>query len=597
MRVSDYIVRHLESLGIDAAFMLAGGGMMHLIDALGRSEKIKYYCNHHEQAGTMAADAYARVSGKPGLSYATSGPGGTNTITGIVGSYQDSTPMIVITGQSKVSQTIRGRHKEGLRQFGVFEVDIVPVVESITKYSAFVETPESIRYHLEKACYLAQEGRPGPVLLDIPLNVQGAQVDPEKLEGFSDFTPPPNPDEKDLDELLALLSAAKRPLVVAGNGVRVSGQHEAFCRFIEKLNLPVVTTPLAVDLLTHDSSNYIGHPGVKGDRAGNIAMQSADLLICLGASLHVSTTGYEFDLFAPNAKKIMVDPDPFVLDREEVGVNLKIQSRLQEFFKSIEPKLASINTENGSWMKHCHKLKAELSVYNEVHDYAGDEINYYDLVKALSDQSKGDEIVVADAGSAFYVVGQAFQVKGNQRVVNSGSLGAMGFAVPATTGACAAEPQKTVICVTGEGSLQTNVHELGVIAKNKLNAKLFVVNNNGYISIRNTQNSFFGGFLVGTDPDSGVIFPDLGKLSEAYDIPYVSVKDKADLPTVVASVLERSGPVVCEVFACENQKILPTVSSVKLEDGSMKSQPLQNMAPFFSAEKLQSYMDPTVDGE
>ena len=593
VRVSDYIADHLEKLGCEACFLLSGGGMMHLLDSVSRKERLHYYCNHHEQAGAMAAEAYARRSGKLGVCYATSGPGGTNTITGIVGAWQDSSPVLFITGQSKVSQTIRGTKSEGLRQYGTFEVDIVPIVESITKYAAFIDDPRSIRFHLEKACYLAMSGRRGPVLLDIPVDVQGALIDPSELSGFT----PPETDEhgsataKQFEEILAKLRSAKRPIILAGHGVRCSGSVEKFQALIERLQIPTVTTPLAADLLAYDNPLYIGHPGMKGDRPGNFAIQMADVLLVLGSSLHVTTTGYELNEFAPNCYKIFIDPDAKVLKREEVGVDLKIQSDLEPFIsalteaaskKAIEPQLA--------WIAHCQMLKRKLSPMNEPHGFREDSLNYYDLIDQLSDRLDGTETITADAGSAFYVVGQAFRTKGHQRIIVSGALGTMGFAVPAATGSAIAAPNSTTICVTGDGSLQTNIHELATIHHNKLNVKMFIVNNDGYVSIRNTQNNFFAGHLAGTSRSSGVTFPDLRKIADAYSIPYFSAKTPAELRAAMDQTLQTKGPVICEVFTPPNQQILPTVSSARMPDGSMKSKPIHDMFPFMSETELKSYM-------
>jgi acetolactate synthase-1/2/3 large subunit len=595
VRVADYIADYLEKLGCEACFLLSGGGMMHLLDAISRKERLHYYCNHHEQAGAMAAEAYARRSGKLGVCYATSGPGGTNTITGIVGAWQDSSPVLFVTGQSKVSQTIRGTKREGLRQFGTFEVDIVPIVESITKYAAFVDDAKSIRFHLEKACYLAMSGRRGPVLLDIPVDIQGALIDPEELPGF---TPPENFalqafTQFQIDEIFAKLKTARRPLILAGHGVRCSESVEPFRALIEHLQIPAVTTPLAADLLPYDHPLYVGHPGMKGDRPGNFAIQMADVLLVIGSSLHVTTTGYELKEFAPNCYKIFVDPDEKVLQREEVGVDLKIQSDIKPFILALtEAAGAGPGKSNAAWISHCQKLKRELSPMKEPHGFRKDSLNYYDLIDQLSERLDGTETITADAGSAFYVVGQAFRTKGQQRVIVSGALGTMGFAVPAATGCSIAAPKLNTICVTGDGSLQTNIHELATIHHNQLNVKMFIVNNDGYVSIRNTQNNFFAGHLAGTSQSSGVSFPDLRKIADAYSIPYFSARTPAELKVAMNETLATKGPAICEVFTPPQQEILPTVSSMRLPDGSMRSKPIHDMYPFMPEAELASYLNP-----
>jgi acetolactate synthase-1/2/3 large subunit len=595
VRVSDYIVKHLESIGVDKVFLLSGGGMMHLLDAVSRSEKIQYICNHHEQASGMAADAYARVSGKLGVCFATSGPGGTNTLTAVVGAYQDSSPVLFVTGQSKVSQTIEGTNLQGLRQFGTFEVDVIPTVKSVTKYAAIVLKAEDIRYHLEKAIYLAMNGRPGSVFLDIPVDIQGAPVDPEEMKGFDPSEigiPSLKIANDEIDNILSRIKKAKKPLILAGQGVRASSQIKKFRELVNKLQIPVVTTCFGNDVLEYNHHLFVGHPGMKGDRAGNFAVQTADFILTLGSSLHVTTTGYELDQFAPNAYKVLIDPDDMVHKREQLNLQKKIHCDLKTFFNNtlnyIEEKKLTFSTS--PWNTLCTRWKDQLSVYKEPHAHVGSKINFYDFIEKLDIVCGDDDIIVSDAGSAFYIIGQAFRVKQNQRVISSGSLGAMGFALPASSGAAASSPSKQVICVTGDGSLQTNIHELAVIRKNNLNVKLFIVNNDGYVCIRNTQNNFFKGHLAGTSNDSGVFIPSTEKIAAAYELPYLKATEISELDSVISKALNTQGPVICEIFTPPNQEILPTVSSIKLENGSMKSKPLHDMYPFMSEEERNSYL-------
>ncbi len=598
MRVADYVAEHLENIGVEKVFLLSGGGMMHLLDAISRRKNLSYICNHHEQASGMAADGYARIKGHLGVCFATSGPGGTNTLTAVVGAYQDSSPVLFITGQSKVSQTIEGSSLAGLRQFGTFEVDIIPTVKSVTKYAAFVSRAEDIRYHLEKAIYLALNGRPGSVFLDIPIDIQGAPVDPTKLRAFDpgelDSFRQKSPFERtQMAIICSRLKNAKRPLIIAGYGIRASGQALKFQQIVNKLNIPVVTTSFGTDVLEFDHPLLTGHPGMKGDRAGNFAVQTADVILTIGSSLHVTTTGYELDQFAPDAYKIMIDPDAMVLKREQVGVQEKILCSIDEFLDILQKEIA---TEckffpTGKWHSQCQKWKKELSVYKEPHKKEAQKINFYDFIEVLSKHSQENDIVVSDAGSAFYVVGQAYQVKKGQRVINSGSLGAMGFAVPASTGAAAASPKSRVLCVTGDGSFQTNIHELAVIRKNNLNVKIFIVNNDGYVCIRNTQSNFFKGHFAGTSSESGVFIPSTEKIAYAYEIPYVGTHHIDELDKTVQQVLDASGPIICEIFTPPNQEIIPTVSSVRLENGSMKSKPLHDMYPFMDEATRNSYLE------
>ncbi len=598
MRVADYVAEHLENIGVKHVFLLSGGGMMHLLDAVSRRKNLTYICNHHEQASGIAADAHARITGSLGVCYATSGPGGTNTLTAVVGAFQDSSPVLFISGQSKVSQTIEGSKIEGLRQFGTFEVDIIQNVKSVTKYAGFVSKAQDIRYHLEKAIFMAMDGRPGSVFLDIPIDIQGAPVDPASLRGFNpselDQTPKHTKykaiNNQTMDTVVTALGKAKKPLILAGYGVRVAGAEKTFLDLVNKLNIPVVSTCFGKDIIPYDHPLFVGHPGMKGDRAGNLAIQSADLIISVGCSLHVTTTGYELDQFAPKAHKIMVDPDPAVLQREEVGFQDKILGEVKTFLNALSEKVGGTKiVSNEAWLSHCKRIKNELSVYKEPHKVEGDQINIYNFMEVLDTHCQENDIIVTDAGSAFYVVGQAFRVKKGQRVINSGSLGAMGFALPAATGAALAASGGRVICVTGDGSLQTNIHELAVFKRYNLNIKLFVVNNDGYVCIRNSQTNFFSGHFVGTSYESGVFIPKTDKIANAYELPYSSTDKFSKLDSLVKNVLNSNGPAVCEVFTPPYQDIIPTVSSVRLENGSMKSKPIHEMAPFMSDEMVKKY--------
>lgn len=598
MRVADYIVDHLEKIGVREVFLLSGGGMMHLLDAVSRREKLKYICNHHEQASGIAADAYARVKGSLGVCFATSGPGGTNTVTAVAGAYQDSSPVLFISGQSKTSQTIAGSKIEGLRQFGTFEVDIIPIVKPITKYAAIVLNSADIRYHLEKAIYLALNGRPGAVFLDIPLDVQGANIEPGQLRGFdpSELKSEGSLNKSILDKLLMTsldkLKTAKKPLILVGYGVRAAGEVENFRDLVKIINIPVVTTSFGTDVLEYENTLFVGHPGVKGDRAGNFAIQSADFILCLGTSLHVTTTGYELEQFAPNAYKVLIDLDKAVLERENVNVQQKINCDIKTFiqmFSSLVTK-ENFSLERNQWHEKCLNWKLGFSVYREQHQRKENKINFYDFAEKLDEALADTDVIVTDAGSAFYVIGQAFRVKKNQRIINSGSLGAMGFAIPASTGAAVAAPERRVVCVTGDGSMMTNIHELAVIRKNNLNIKIFIVNNDGYVCIRNTQNNFFNGQLAGTSQDSGVLIPNIEKLANAFDLPYLKIESTLDLKSSIDDVLKSDGPFLCEIVTPSFQEIIPTVSSIRLDNGAMKSKPLQDMYPFMDEDVLKKIL-------
>lgn len=589
MRVADYIASQLQKAGAKKVFLLNGGMMMHLVDTLGRPGGLEYVAQHHEQASAMAADGYARRSSELGVCYATSGPGATNVVTGLVGAWQDSTPVLFLTGQSKSTQTIEQSGIEGLRQYGTFEVDIVPVVKSITKYAVMVMDPRTIRYHIEKALHLATTGRPGPVLLDLPLDIQGASIDPDELDGFVPETTAAAIDSAKITEVVRLLRAARRPLILAGYGVRCAGAVESFRHLADQLGVPVVTSQLGKDVMFYDHPLFVGHPGPKGDRPGNLAVQTADLILSIGCSLHAQTTGWENELFAPDAVKIQVELDPAVLAREQVGVSLKIQAGCAEFIRALADQSVTM-PDLQRWRDCCAGWKQRFQVAAEPHEHSPAAINYYEFAEALSRALGDDDCVVADAGSAFYVMGQALRVKPRQRFLSSGSLGAMGFALPAANGAAATGQPGSVVCVTGDGSLMTNLHELATMKEYALDVKLFVINNDGYVSMRNTQRDFCNGHYVGADAASGVFIPQIDALAGSFGLPYIRCDVLDDVEVRIRKVLAMKGPIVCEVLAMRDQKIIPAVISIKLDDGRMRSAPLHNMFPHLSDDSLKQEM-------
>lgn len=586
MRVADYITSFLKSQGVDTVFILNGGMMMHMVDSLGERSGVDFVCNHHEQASAIAADAYARRRQGLGACYATSGPGATNLLTGLVGAWQDSTPVIFITGQSRTNQTIEGSGIEGLRQFGTFEVDIVPIVKSVTKYAVQVRDPSTVRYHLEKAAHLALSGRPGPVLLDLPLDIQGSRIEVDSLKRYAPEIENFEPGVDDLGFILDEMGKAKRPLILAGYGIRCANAVKEFRALVEELGIPVATSQLGKDVLYYDHPLFVGHPGPKGDRAGNFAVQTADFILSLGCSLHAQTTGWESDLFAPTAMKIQVDLDDAVLARENVNVTRKVRAGSAEVIAAIAASAQKKRNDLGGWRERCASWKLKYSVRNEPHKRSSDGINYYHFAEALSVALPAEACVVADAGSSFYVMGQAFRVKNGQRFISSGSMGAMGFGLPAANGAAAAGYDGPAVCVTGDGSLMSNLHELATAREFALNTKVFVINNDGYVSMRNTQNSFFPDHRLAADSESGVYIPPMDQLASTFGIKYQRCDSENELPDVIAEVLRTEGPVLCEIVAQRNQDIIPTVTSIKLEDGSMKSAEIQNMSPYLPQDQL-----------
>ncbi len=420
IRVADYIANYLDEIGVRAVFMLSGGFMMHLMDAISRKPNIRYICCHHEQACAIAADAYARMTGHLGVAYATSGPAATNLLTGLVEAWQDSSPVLFLTGQSKRVETVYLSGIEGLRQVGFLEVNIVPIVESVTKYATMLDDPQLARFHLEKAVTLAMTGRPGPVLLDCPLDVQGALIDPATLPAYkSDFEVPGAPDPQELAETIEDLRNAKRPVILVGYGVRAAGAVDLFRAVVNKLQIPVLTTQFAKDILLYEDPLFIGHPGAKGSRAANFAIQSADLILSIGCSLHNQTTGYEPELFAPQAKKIQVELDPAIMQREKVGVARKILAESKAFLNALDQAWQPAPVEQwATWRERCGMWKVKYTSAREPHRLGEetDVVNCYEVVEELNLLTDGTEAFFADAGQGINVLGQAFRFEGHTAV-------------------------------------------------------------------------------------------------------------------------------------------------------------------------------------
>jgi acetolactate synthase-1/2/3 large subunit len=598
MRVADYMAHKVVEAGADCFFVLTGGMAMHLNDAFGREPSLRYYCNHHEQASAMAADAYARQTGKLGVAMATSGPGATNLLTGLVGAYQDSVPVIFFTGQCKRVETVRGRNIAGLRQCGFLEVDIVPMVESVTKYAAYVESPERARYHIEKAIHLARTGRPGPVLLDVPLDVQAAPF-PEDSVGYKpEENAVPACEPAAVDDIFDRIAKAKRPLILAGHGIRVADKVTEFREFVNRLQVPVATTFMAKDLVPYDDPLFVGHPGPRGTRCANFAVQAADLILIMGCSLHIQTVGYEGELFAPNAHKIQIEIDPSLQERERVGVQTKYTWDIKDYLpRFLDRLLCYGGTTCGKWIAACQSWKEKYGIRQEPHEFGGEQdmTNLYEFVDVLSDLLDGSETILTDAGQPHPILGQAFRVKGNQRYINPGSLAEMGYALPASFGPAAADPNLNVVVVTGDGSLQTNIQELQTLVHYGWNVKLFVINNGGSGSIRRTQETFFKGFMMGSTPATGVTMPDTEAICKAYGLPFVRCENRAHLRDVLQQVVTQRGPVLCEVMAQYNQRILPGVPSYLLPDGSMRSKALEQMSPEIGMSFEEIYREAGLD--
>lgn len=581
IRVSDFIADYIYNQGVSHVFLVSGGGMMFLSDGIASHPNLRAVCNHHEQAAAMAAVSYAKYNENLGVAYLTTGCGGTNAITGLLDAWQDNVPCLFISGQSKRKETIRNSNLL-LRQFGVQEADIIGIVNTITKYSIMINDPNEIKYHLQKAVYLAKTGRPGPVWLDIPLDVQGALVDEFELVDFD-----PNdiykeyaeiPTEKDLSIFSEAISTSSRPIIIAGQGIRLAGAIESFKTFIEKLKIPFVASRLGINLLPSNHPLFIGRIGTKGDRAGNFAVQNADLVIAIGSRLSVSSTGHEYSKFAREARIIVVDIDPIEHKKNTVKIDYFINSDAKKFINRVS---TNIIPQTEEWVTKCNYWKHKWPVcLPEYWKDDSDGINTYVFVDVLSKNLKNDSAVISDAGSTFYVVSQGIMLKDNQRYITSGGQAEMGYTIPATIGVCFARRKLETIGITGDGSFQMNIQELQTIVHHKLPIKLFIWNNDGYSSIRETQEKFFDKRYLGTDKESGVSFPSIEKIAYAYGIQYFKILNYSTIDTVIKSVLSFNGPVICEVICQKNQKVAPIVSSIKREDGTMMSLPIEDMYPF-----------------
>ena len=591
IRVSDYIAKFIYNYGVKDVFILSGGGVMHLDDGLACHKDINVICCHHEQTASMALEAYAKTNSHFGVGYFTTGPGATNALTGLAGAWLDSVPCLFISGQAKIKETVYKAKIPGLRQIGVQEINILPMVESITKYAAFVDDPNDIKYHLEKAVYLAKIGRPGPVWLDIPLDIQGALINPKKLRGFKSLKKKEIIKETDIKNVVRYIQSAKRPVIMAGQGVRISGAINSLSKFVKKYKIPVVTTFLGVDVIENNHPCYVGRIGIKGDRAGNLAMQNSDLLIVLGSSLPVAETGYDYSQFAREAKIVVVDIDKSSHQKKTIKIDNLIEGDAKEFINKLNKIL--INQKfvfDKKWLEICLSWRKKYPVCLPEYKKLKNKINIYYFIDRLSRMFKKDDLVVTDAGSSLYAGFQGIKIKKGVRYITSGGFGSMGYSLPASIGASVALGNKRIICITGDGSFQQNIQELQTIVHYKLPLKIFILNNQGYLSIRYTQEKYFDKRFIGEGPKSGVSFPDTKKIAKAYGIKFIRVNNNEELDKELDKVLKYQGPVICEIITPSKQLIIPTIASMKKDDGTMVSKPLEDMYPFLDRDEFKKNM-------
>ena len=602
-KVSDYIADYIAGWGISDVFTVTGGGAMHMNDSFGHHKKLHCIYQHHEQACAMAAEAYARMDNRLAAVCVTTGPGATNAITGVLGGWMDSIPMLVFSGQARYATTVPASGLP-LRSMGVQECNIVPVVSSITKYAQMVIHPEDIRYCLEKALYMATTGRPGPVWLDIPLDVQGATVETDDLRAYD---PAENPEQKPAEisdeiitEILNRIENSRRPVLSPGNGVRLAGAINEFHKLVDILGVPVVTGMNSVDAIESDHPYYVGRSGGTGTRPGNFALQNSDVLLSIGNRQGFSQTGFQYQDWARESFTILNDIDENELKKPNLHVSLPVVGDAKDLIQKLLAEAARRGTDEKNpffkgedWREQCHSWREKYPVVTAKHYETVEEncTNIYAFYEELSKAMKEDQNIMVSVGTSRVAGSQAFRVKKGQRFITNPNTASMGFCLPAATGIAVAQPGKAVVCVTGEGSLQMNIQELQTIRQNRLPVKLFVINNQGYHSIRQTQQSYFRPPLVGVGEESmDLSFPDLAKLMPAYGFPYRAVHTSEDLSEAIQEALDAEGAFVCEIFVTKLQKTEPKTSAKKLPDGSMISAPLEDMYPFLDREELEENM-------
>lgn len=581
--VADYITEKMYDAGCKHVFLITGGMIMHLTDALLRNKKMKYICCHHEQAATMAAEAYGRYTGKLGVAYVTAGPGALNTITGAVGAYVDSSPCIIVSGQSKAALA----KVKGVRQFPLQGFDNLPIFKHFTKYAVMLDDISRVRYEVEKCIYMAKSGRVGPVYLECPIDVQDMKFDPADYKGFTPAAadrPAGDISRQTIKAVTAALLKSKRPCILAGAGVRLSGAIGLLHKFAEKAGIPVITSRLGMDLMGFDHPLFVGHPGTYGDRPANFAVQNCDLLLTIGCRLGVGLVGYDYQGFAPKAVKVMVDIDETELAKPSVVPDIPVKADAALFLKEMIKRLPAKMPENSAWLERTRGWKARYPV--DLPEYAGEKngINSYHFTRVLSDVMSDKDVFLVDTGSCFHVHAQAFRVKFGQRHIITGGLSTMGYS-PASTGVAAAAGGASVYCITGDGSLQMNLQEFQTVVHNKLPVKFIVSNNSGYLLIRLTQKNFCGGRLMGESAATGVSFPDLKKIAAAYGIAYLRIARRSELKAKLKTLRAIRGPVICEVINPPEQLLIPRVASKKLESGKMVSMPYDDMFPFLPREE------------
>lgn len=589
MKVSDYVIDFIAGLGVDKVFCVTGGGAMHLNNSLGQNEKVEGVFMLHEQGASIAAESYARIREGYGVCLVTSGPGGTNAITGLCGAYMDSIPVIFVSGQAKRADLVGG---QGIRQFGIQEVDIISMVKPYTKYAVQLRDANDIRYEMEKAAKIAVSGRPGAVWLDIPLDIQATNVDVESLKCYKPEEIQPCVTKTELSEIIKAFNNAKRPAIVLGNGVRLAHASEKARELIETLQIPAFVSWNGVDLLENDNPLFFGRPNVVGHRSANLILQNADFVLSIGTRLSLLNTGYNFEGYLKNAYHVMVDIDPAEMNKKSLHPQMKVVSDAELFIdEMLKAKDRIPKQDRSAWLSHCNKMKEKYPIEIPEQEPRAGFVSIYHLFDVLSDEMKPDDIYqFTSSGTTVDIGMKVLRLKKGQRAFLNKSMAAMGYDIPACVGTCTGANGKRVICVTGDGSVAMNMQELEVIKRLNLPVKIFVADNQGYSMIWHSQNGNFKGHLTGCTRESGLSLPNMKKIAEAFGIRGVEIDNENNLRQQVKEILDFEGPVVCRVKTDIMQKVLPKQSNFMNEFGQMESRPLQDMEPLLSRDELEHCM-------
>ncbi|MCR5098783.1 MAG: thiamine pyrophosphate-binding protein [Lachnospiraceae bacterium] len=581
IKLSDYVFKFLKDKGVKHVFMLPGGGAMHLCDSLGTSG-IEYIPFLHEQGASIAAEAYGQHTNTPGVCLVTSGPGGTNAITAVTAGWIDSTPMFIISGQAKRSDLVGDK---GVRQIGSQEVQIVPMITPVTKYAMQVLEPTEIRYHLEKAWHEATSGRPGPVWLDIPLDVQGCQIDEDNLKVYEPKDTGSHSDiSKAVDQTIELLSQSKKPLILAGNGIKLSGACDQFDKLIRTLGIPVQTTWKTIDMLDESDALYVGHPGIMGDRGANLIIQEADLLLSIGSRLDTSITAFNDEHFAFNAKKVIIDIDQNELNRMSIPDSVKVCCDAGDFIDELTYMLSTKTNSTHlwwhEWLEYCKDIRGKYPVITKKHGEESDRVSAYHFIDVLCDNLNEDDIIVPESsGGAGEITYQAFRLKKGQKMKNAAGLGSMGFGLPYAIGSCIANNRRRTILINGDGAFQLNIQELETLHRLSLPLKIFIWCNDGYASIRSMQRNNFEGRYVGSDEYSGHTMPDICRVAEAYGFEVCQIQSNGELDKTLPKIMLDDKWVICVLVVDPNETVSPRVKAYIGADGKMKSGLLEEMWP------------------